>query len=43
MGKLFTQKTIDVIQWVFIVGLALMLIVQGINYRQTKKDLVTSA
>ena len=43
MGKLFTQKTIDVIQWVFIVGLALMLIVQGINYRQAKKDLVTSA
>ena len=43
MGKLFSQKTIDVIQWVFIVGIALMLIVQGINYRQTKKDLVTSA
>ena len=43
MKKLFTQKTIDVIQWVFIVVLALMLIVQGINYRQTKRDLVTSA
>ena len=43
MKKLFTQKTIDVIQWVFIVALALMLIVQGINYRQTKRDLVTSA
>ena len=43
MKKLFTQKTIDVIQWVFIVVLVLMLIVQGINYRQTKRDLVTSA
>ncbi len=43
MKKLFTQKTIDVIQWVFIAVLALMLIVQGINYRQTKRDLVTSA
>lgn len=42
MKKLFTQKTIDVIQWVFIVALALMLIVQGIHYRQTKRDLVTS-
>lgn len=43
MKKLFTQKTIDVIQWIFIVVLALMLIVQGIKYHQTKKDLVTSA
>ena len=42
MKKLFTQKTIDVIQWVFIVALALMLIVQGIHYQQTKRDLVTS-
>lgn len=41
--KWFTQKTIDVIQWVFIVGLTLMLIVQGINYQHVKKDLVTSA
>ena len=43
MKKLFTQKTIDVIQWVFIVTLALMLMVQGNNYRQIKRDLVTSA
>ena len=42
MKKLFTQKTIDVIQWVFIVARALMLIVQGIHYQQTKRDLVTS-
>lgn len=42
MKKLFTQKTIDVIQWVFIVALALMLIVQSIHYQQTKRDLVTS-
>lgn len=41
--KPFTQKTIDVIKWIFIVGLALMLIVQGVNYQRVKKDLVTSA
>ncbi len=41
--KWFSEKTIDIIQWFFIVVLAVMLIVQGINYRQAKKDLVTSA
>lgn len=43
MKKLFTQKTIDIIQWIFIIGLATMLIIQGINYEKAKKDLVTSA
>lgn len=37
------QKTIDVIQWVFIIGLIAMLVIQGINYQQMKSDLVTSA
>lgn len=41
--KWFTQKTIDVIQWGFIIGLIAMLVIQGVNYQQTKKDLVTSA
>ena len=41
--KWFTQKTIDIIQWVFIIGLITMLVIQGVNYQQTKKDLVTSA
>lgn len=41
--KWFSEKTIDIIQWIFIVVLVVMLIVQGINYRQAKKDLVTSA
>ena len=41
--KWFTQKTIDIIQWVFIIGLIAMLVIQGVNYQQTKKDLVTSA
>lgn len=41
--KWFSQKTIDVIQWVFIVGLVVMLILQGINYRRAKNDLITSA
>ena len=40
--KWFTQKTIDIIQWVFIIGLIAMLVIQGVNYQQTKKDLVTS-
>lgn len=43
MKKWFTQKTIDVIQWVLIIGLIAMLTVQGINYEQTRKDLVTAA
>lgn len=43
MKKWFTQKTIDIIQWVLIIGLIVMLAVQGANYQQTKKDLVTSA
>ncbi len=41
--KWFTQKTIDIIQWGFIIGLIAMLVIQGVNYQQTKKDLVTSA
>ena len=41
--KWFTQKAIDIIQWVFIIGLIAMLVIQGVNYQQTKKDLVTSA
>lgn len=40
--KWFTQKTIDFIQWGFIIGLIAMLVIQGVNYQQTKKDLVTS-
>jgi hypothetical protein len=43
MKKRFTQKTIDIIQWVLIIGLIAMLAVQGANYRQVKKDLVTAA
>ena len=41
--KWFTQKTIDIIQWGFIIGLIAMLVIQGVNYQQTKKDLVTGA
>ena len=41
--KWFTQKTIDIIQWGFIIGLIAMLVIHGVNYQQTKKDLVTSA
>lgn len=41
--KWFTQKTIDIIQWGFIIGLIAMLVIQGVNYQQIKKDLVTSA
>ena len=41
--KWFTQKTIDIIQWGFIIGLIAMLVIQGVNYQQAKKDLVTSA
>jgi hypothetical protein len=41
--KWFTQKTIDVIQWVFIIGLIIMLIVQCAHFQQVKKDLVTNA
>ena len=40
--KWFTQKTIDIIQWGFIIGLIAMLVIQGVNYQQIKKDLVTS-
>ena len=43
MNKWFSQKTIDVIQWILIIGLAAMFLIQGINYRQTQKDLVTAA
>ena len=41
--KWFTQKTIDIIQWGFIIGLIVMFVIQGVNYQQAKKDLVTSA
>ena len=41
--KFLTQKTIDIIQWIFIVGLLALLSIQGFNYRQIKKDLVTAA
>lgn len=41
--KWFSQKTIDVIQWVFIIGLIAMLFIQGAKYQQIKKDLVTAA
>ena len=41
--KFLTQKTIDIIQWIFIVGLIALLSIQGFNYRQIKKDLVTAA
>ena len=41
--KWFSQKVIDVIQWVFIIGLIAMLVIQGIDYQQVKKDLVTAA
>ena len=41
--KWFTQKTIDIIQWGFIIGLIAMLVIQGVHYHQPKKDLVTSA
>ena len=34
--KWFTQKTIDSIQWGFIIGLIAMLVIQGVNYQQTK-------
>lgn len=40
--KWFTQKTIDIIQWVLIIGLLAMLVIQGVSYNQMKKDLVTS-
>ena len=41
--KWFSQKTIDIIQWVIIIGLLVLLFIQGANYRQAKKDLVTAA
>ena len=41
--KWFSQKAIDIIQWVIIIGLIVMLAIQGSNYRQAKKDLVTQA
>lgn len=41
--KWFKQKTIDVIQWVFIIGLSLMLVVMTTNYQRVKRDLVTNA
>lgn len=41
--KWLSQKTIDIIQWVFIIGLIVMLLVQGLQYQQAQKDLVTAA
>lgn len=41
--KWFTQKTIDVIQWILIVGLIVMLLIQGCNYQRAQRDLVTAA
>lgn len=41
--KWFSQKTIDVIQWVLIIGLFVMLLIQGVNYHQAQRDLVTAA
>lgn len=41
--KWFSQKTIDVIQWIIIIGLIAMLFIQGAIYQQTKKDLITAA
>lgn len=41
--KWFSQKTIDVIQWVFIVGLIAMLFALNANYQQAKRDLATAA
>lgn len=41
--KWLTQKTIDIIQWVFIVALVAMLFALNANYQQAKKDLVTAA
>lgn len=41
--KWFSQKTIDIIQWVLIVGLFVMLLIQGANYQQAQRDLVTAA
>lgn len=42
MKKWFSQKTIDVIQWIFIVGLIVLLVLQTLDNQQTKKDLVTA-
>lgn len=41
--KWFSQKTLDIIQWILIVGLIAMLIMQGIAYQRAQKDLVTAA
>ena len=40
--KWLSQKTIDALQWILIVALLAMLIIQGVNFKQVKKDLVTS-
>lgn len=37
-----SQKTLDVLQWVLILGLLVLLTVLGINLKKTKKDLVKS-
>lgn len=36
------SRIIDVIQWLMIVVLVSMLVIQGVNYKKTKKDLITS-
>ena len=38
----FTQKTIDIIQWIFIILLLSLLGIQGYNYKKINKQLVTS-
>jgi hypothetical protein len=40
--KKITDKTIDIIQWVFVILLLTLLIIQGINYNTIKKQLVVS-
>lgn len=37
-----TGKTIDVIQWVLVILLLILLVVQGVNYNSVKKQLVVS-
>ena len=41
--KWFSQKTIDIIQWLLIIGLIVMLVMQGIAYQHAQRDLVTAA
>jgi hypothetical protein len=43
MVKWFSQKALDILQWVLIIGLFVMLLIQGLFYQQAQKDLVTAA